>query len=150
VLARAFYAMHDTKTPVMIGAAAMGLNVGFSILFAAWFARIGWMPHGGLALANSTATAIEAAGLLFLMRQRLVGLEGRRLLQATWQAGVAALTMGATLWAWMGWTVDKSAWLVALGGVAVGGAVYGLIVLALGMNEARWAVGRGLRLLTRA
>ena len=33
VLTRAFYAQHDTKTPVLIGAAAMGLNVVFSFTF---------------------------------------------------------------------------------------------------------------------
>lgn len=149
VLARSFYAMHDTKTPVMVGAAAMGLNVGFSILFSAWFTRLGWMPHGGLALANSLATALEAGGLLFLMRRRLAGLEGGRLLQGAWQAGLAALGMGAAIVAWLSVTGEQASWLVALGGVVLGGAVYGLLVLALGMSEARWAVGRGLRLLRK-
>jgi putative peptidoglycan lipid II flippase len=141
VLARAFYAMHDTKTPVMVGAAAMGLNLVFSILFSAWFSRIGWMPHGGLALANSLATALESVGLLYLMRRRLGGLEGVRLLQGAWQASLAALAMGVGLWAWIDWTGGQAAWLVALGGVALGGLVYGLFALGIGIEEARWAVG---------
>src|SRR4030065_2852587 len=78
ILARAFYAMHDTKTPVLIGSLAMGLNVLFSVLFSRWFASIGWMPHGGLALANSLATGLEAACLLILMRQKLGGVDGQR------------------------------------------------------------------------
>lgn len=143
VLARAFYAMHDTRTPVMVGAAAMGLNVVFSILFSAWFNRIGWMPHGGLALANSLATALEAAGLLYLMRRRLEGLEGSRLVQGAWQAGLATLAMGAALWAWLGLVGGQAAWLVALGGVALGGVVYALVALAVGMGEARWALAWG-------
>ena len=53
ILARAFYALHDTRTPVLVGALAMALNVVFSLLFSAWFAQAGWMPHGGLALALS-------------------------------------------------------------------------------------------------
>ncbi|HWA15390.1 MAG TPA: murein biosynthesis integral membrane protein MurJ, partial [Gemmatimonadales bacterium] len=57
VLTRAFYAQHDTMTPVLIGTAAMGLNVVFSFTFAWVFSKWGWMPHGGLALANSLATA---------------------------------------------------------------------------------------------
>ena len=57
----------------------MSLNVIFSFLFPALsLQRIGWMPHGGLALANSLATAIEAPVLLVLMRRRLAGLTGRR------------------------------------------------------------------------
>jgi len=69
VLARAFYALHDTKTPVIVGVIAMSLNVVFSFAFAALFKQIGWMPHGGLALANSLATALETIALLVLMRR---------------------------------------------------------------------------------
>ena len=39
IVYRAFYALHDTRTPVFVGAAAMGLNVVFSLLFAALFRR---------------------------------------------------------------------------------------------------------------
>ncbi len=78
ILARAFYALHDTKTPVMIGIAAMSLNVLFSYLFSALFIRQGWMPHGGLALANTLATALEMVGLIFIMRKRLGGLNGKQ------------------------------------------------------------------------
>ena len=35
--------------------------------------QIGWMPHGGLALANSLATALEMVGLWYFMRRRLAG-----------------------------------------------------------------------------
>ncbi|HEX9386759.1 MAG TPA: murein biosynthesis integral membrane protein MurJ, partial [Anaerolineales bacterium] len=76
VLTRAFYAQHDTKTPVIIGTIAMGLNVVFSFAFARLFVQIGWMPHGGLALANSLATALEATALFIFMRRRLNGIEG--------------------------------------------------------------------------
>jgi putative peptidoglycan lipid II flippase len=71
VLTRAFYAQQDTKTPVIIGAIAMGLNVVFSILFSQLFAQIGWYPLGGLALANSFATALEAIALFIFMRKRI-------------------------------------------------------------------------------
>ena len=74
IVSRAFYAMHDTKTPVLVGTVAMSLNLAFSFLFSAWFERLGWMPHGGLALANSLATALEMVGLLYFMRRRLDGL----------------------------------------------------------------------------
>ena len=76
ILTRAYYAQHDTKTPVIIGTVAMGLNVVFSILFSRLFVALGWMPLGGLALANSLATALEASVLLIVMRKRLNGIEG--------------------------------------------------------------------------
>jgi len=141
ILARSFYAMHNTKTPVFVGATAMGLNVLFSILFSAWFARIGWLPLGGLALANSLATAIEATGLLILMRRRLNGLQGRMLLTGTAQAVLAAVAMGIAVWVWLQLTSVQSAWLVALGGVILGSLVYSLVILLLKVPEMLSLIG---------
>ncbi|MFZ6027249.1 MAG: murein biosynthesis integral membrane protein MurJ [Chloroflexota bacterium] len=143
ILARAFYALHDTKTPVLVGAAAMGLNAVLSVAFARGFAQIGWLPHGGLALANSLATALEAAGLIVLMRQRLNGLHGRSVLALTARAALAALAMGGMLWAWL--SLSMPAWLLALGGVALGGAVYLLATWLLGVDEVHRAGGIVLR-----
>jgi putative peptidoglycan lipid II flippase len=137
ILARAFYAMHDTKTPVVVGTVAMGLNVVFSVLLSSWFARIGWMPHGGLALANSLATGLEAASLLILMRRRLGGLEGQRILKGTSQAFLVTVVMALVLWGWLGLTNERQAWLVGGGGVVLGSAVYGLGVLLLKVPEVR-------------
>jgi len=135
ILARAFYSMQDTKTPVLVGAAAMGLNVALSLLLSSWFARIGWMPHGGLALANSIATGLEAAGLWVLMRRRLGGLEGGRVLRGTVQAVLATVAMVLAVLGWLGLMGQRQAWLVGGGGVLVGGAVYGLVVLGLKVPE---------------
>jgi len=137
IIARAFYALHDTKTPVMIGVVAMSLNVVFSLAFAALFARWSWMPHGGLALANSLATALEMAGLLALMRRRLNGLEGRSILIGLFQTAAATLVMSLALWLWLAQTKSLPAWLVAGGGVLVGGLVFGVVILLLGMKEPR-------------
>ncbi|OGN90035.1 MAG: murein biosynthesis integral membrane protein MurJ [Chloroflexi bacterium RBG_13_48_10] len=136
ILARAFYAMYDTKTPVIVGAVVMGLNIVFSLLFSAWFVRIGWMPHGGLALANSLATGLEAACLYILMRRRLGGLEGKHILKGTTQAILATVIMTLILWIWLGMTSAKPVWLVGLGGILVGGVVYGLCMLILRVPEA--------------
>ncbi len=135
ILARAFYAMHDTKTPVLVGAVAMGLNVAFSLLFSSWFARLGWMPHGGLALANSLATGLEAASLWVFMRRRLGGLEGQRVLKGTGQALLATIAMVLVLLGWLGVTNARQAWLIGGGGVVLGGIVYGLAVLLMKVPE---------------
>jgi putative peptidoglycan lipid II flippase len=135
ILARAFYALHDTKTPVLVGTVAMSLNVVFSIAFANLFQRIGWMPHGGLALANSLATALEATALIILMRRRLNGLHGTQVLRGLGQAGLAALGMGVTLGFWMQAAGGMSRWIVGLGGIAIGGTIYGLSVWMLRVPE---------------
>jgi putative peptidoglycan lipid II flippase len=135
VLTRAFYAQHDTKTPVIIGTIAMGLNVVFSFAFARLFSQAGWMPHGGLALANSLATALEATALFIFMRRRLNGIEGSYIARGFVACGLAALGMAFGLWFWIQATGSLPRWMVALGGVAIGGTVYGIGVLLLRVPE---------------
>ena len=137
ILARAFYALHDTKTPVLVGIGAMSLNVVFSVTFAALFTRIGWMPHGGLALANSLATALEMVGLMILMRKRLNGINGKSIARGFAQAAVAALGMGIALVWWQQATATSATWVVAMGGIAFGGIVYLLGMLILKVPEIR-------------
>lgn len=136
IVARAFYALNDTRTPVMVGAVAMSLNVAFSVAFAALFARAGLPPHGGLALANSLATALEMAGLLALMHRRIGGLDARRVFRGLGQAGLAGLGMSVGIVAWLWGTGDRSVWVVGLGGVGLGAALYALGVLGLRVPEA--------------
>ncbi|MBM3152658.1 MAG: murein biosynthesis integral membrane protein MurJ [Chloroflexi bacterium] len=141
VLARAFYALHDTRTPALVGAAAMGLNVAFSFSFSSLFEQSGWMPHGGLALANSLATALEAAALFLLMRRRLRGIQGRRVALGLGQAALATLCMALALYGWRQAMAASPAWLLALGGVFTGGTVYGLAAWLLRVPELRAMAG---------
>ena len=136
VLARAFYALHDTKTPVIVGVVAMSLNVVFSFLFSALFRSVGWMPHGGLALANSLATALEMGTLLFLMRNRLNGLQGSRLLSGFGAASLGSGIMFFVLWGWLSLLGDSSPLVIAVGGIAIGSLVYALVIILLRVTEA--------------
>ena len=140
VLTRAFYAQHDTKTPVMIGSIAMGLNVVFSFMFARLFSQIGWMPHGGLALANSLATALEATALFIFMRRRLNGIEGSYIARGFIASGFAALGMGTGLWFWIQSTGSLSRWVVVPGGVALGAVIYGFAITVLRVPEIQSAI----------
>jgi putative peptidoglycan lipid II flippase len=149
VLTRAFYAQQDTKTPVVIGAIAMGLNVVFSFTFAWLFSQIGWMPHGGLALANSLATALEATALFIVMRQRLNGIEGSYLARGFAACALASLGMGAGLWFWIQVVGRLNSWVVALGGVALGGIIYGVGVLLLRVPEIQTLVSAITRRVSR-
>jgi len=145
ILARAFYSLHDTKTPVLVGASAMGINILLSVIFLAFFARIGWAPHGGLALANSIATAIEMFVLLYLMSRRLRGLEGKRVLKGSLQSATATLLMALALYAWLTWAGGMPVWIVLIGGIGLGGGIYGLLILAIGVPEARSLINKLLR-----
>lgn len=141
ILSRAFYALHDTRTPVTVGVITMGGNIVLSLAFSAWFARIGWMPHGGLALANSLATGLESIALVFLIRKKLGGLEGGYV----WR-GVAVSAAGTAL---MAAAVVGARWLLGGGSRAVelfgalgaGLVVYVGLMWALKMPELRGMAG---------
>ncbi len=149
VLTRAFYAQHDTKTPVIIGTVAMLLNVVFSVAFARLFESIGWMPHGGLALANSLATALEAIALFVMMRKRLNGIEGGHILRGVIPFSVAGILMGLTLFGWLRFGETFSAWVLVPVGVGIGGAVYFGILFALRVPELGIVVNGVMRRLRR-
>lgn len=135
VLTRAFYARQDTRTPVIIGTFAMGLNVALSFIFSAWFSRVGWMPHGGLALANSVATALEAAALFLVLRRQLHGLEDGRIGRGTLQAAGAALVMIIVLLFWLQLAARIPHWLFIPGGIVLGGLSYILSAWIMRMPE---------------
>ncbi len=135
IVSRAFYALHDTKTPVSVGVLAMSLNIGFSLMFSMLFLQAGWMPHGGLALANSLATGLEMAVLLVIMRRRLNGLQGDAVLDAAWKGLIACGCMAVTLYLWLVWSISLPIWLVTLVGLVLGVVVYSLVLIFFRIKE---------------
>jgi putative peptidoglycan lipid II flippase len=123
IASRAFYAMQDTRTPVLVGTGAMGLNVVLSLTLPGVFAHAGWMPHGGLALANSAATFLEMLILLYLMSRSLGGLEGNSLLRGVGQAAAGSAAMGAVIWGILSF-MQTPVWVAALAGIAAGLGTY--------------------------
>jgi putative peptidoglycan lipid II flippase len=135
VLTRAFYAQHDTKTPVIIGVIAMGLNIVFSILFSKYFESLGWLPLGGLAFANSLATAIEATLLFIVMRKRLNGIEGNHILRGAIPSLIAATMMALALFYFLNYGKNLTVWLIVPIGVLIGGIVYFAMLFILRVPE---------------
>ena len=78
ILVRAFYALHDTWTPVKVGTATMLLNIMLSLGLIRVFGYPGSTdfargPFGGLALAMSISTAVESAVLWLILSRRIRG-----------------------------------------------------------------------------
>jgi putative peptidoglycan lipid II flippase len=95
------------------------------------------MPHGGLALANTLATALEMTALIFLLRGKLHRLLDRDGWLSLARTVLSAAVMAAALLLWMRLVPFDSKWIVGLGGVAFGLAVYLPVSLAVGSQEAR-------------
>lgn len=136
IVARAFYALSDTLTPVLAGGFQILAMWGLSLWFRdGLFPALGWMPLGGLALGFSLSNLIEVALLLWLVRGKLGGLNGRALLAGLWRMGLASLAMAAGIAAVLMWVPATAVWSRAIVGTAAGGVIYLLICRLLGVEE---------------
>ncbi len=136
IVSRSYYALKDTWTPVWVGASAMALNTALNFPLAAWFTTFN-APHAGLALANTLATTLEMFALVWLLRRRLNGLDFARVWPGLWRTGLATLGMGVVLVGWLWLLEGQPAWLISLGGVGLGGLVFGLLAVVWRTPEAR-------------
>jgi putative peptidoglycan lipid II flippase len=125
IISRAFYAMEDTLTPVLVGMlqlVSMGL-LGMW-LASAIFPALGWLDLGALALGYTISTLLEVILLLWLLRRKMAGLNGRRLLDGAWRMALATLIMAAIAWLVFGQLSGAAAlWQLLLPGLA-GGLTY--------------------------
>lgn len=92
MLMRAFYAMQDTRTPLVVNILAVGVNIVTAIPLY----RTMGVP--GLALSHALSYAAGAIGGGLILRARLHGLDGARLLGAHARIGVASAATGAVAW----------------------------------------------------
>jgi putative peptidoglycan lipid II flippase len=152
IVTRAFYALHDTRTPVIIGGGAMALNVILSLLFIRMIGVPGNLEHGpfaGLALANTLATTIEGLLLLILIRPRVGGLDMRPLLIGIGRAILASAGMGVVLWLMLP-LIDALGLYVGLTIVMViGGLVFWGLALMVGSQDARTFTAMALQQIRR-
>ena len=140
VLARAFYAMQDTRTPVAWAVVAVGINVPLMLLL------VGPLGVEGLALALSISAVIEVIGLLSSLHRRIDSVDAGGILRSVGRAAVgaaaAALLMLGGLNLLQGATsgvlenvVGRLLALLALS--AAGAVIYVLVTGALGSPELR-------------
>ena len=139
VLSRGYYAMQDTRTPVIVGVLAMSLNIGLSFLFVRLFT---YMPHGGLALANSVATGLESIVLVLILRKRLEGLEGKSLFSAIWKSLLASAVMGGVIALWLHFMGAWSKYIVLLGASVLGLLAYVVMMAVLRVPELQSVLAR--------
>jgi len=82
ILARAFYALNDIRTPMKISVLCLALNLAFAFWLVRHFeqARVG--GEVGLAVANTLSASINVALLTYALRRKLSRLEMGSLKQA--------------------------------------------------------------------
>ena len=92
IVARAFYALGDLKTPMKIGVFCLALNAVLSI------ALVWQFEQAGLAAANTATSIINVSLLLFALRKKLAKLEFADLMRHIPGLLGAALLAGAAAW----------------------------------------------------
>lgn len=93
-ITRAYYAMQDTRTPVIVSVSTVVINVGLSYVLSRS------MGHGGLALAISIASTLEMVLLVVILRRR-IGPLSPALTRSVLRALAAAALFMPVAW-WMG------------------------------------------------
>ena len=146
-----FYSLRDSRTPVTVSVVSVLVNLAINLILV----RV--MGYRGLALGTALAAMFNAGTLLWLLRNRLDGLEGRRVAVAFAKIACASIAMGAAAHlsaAWLGshlpptgsiWRAMELATAIAVGvAVLVGSA------RVLRIAEFDEAFGRVLRRLRSA
>jgi putative peptidoglycan lipid II flippase len=144
ILAPAYFAREDTKTPVKVGLIALLVNFVLSVALAWILTRAGYAgTHAGLALATSIAAVVNA-WLLWrgLRSDGVVGVSKGwtlllfRLLVANLAMAVCLVQLARPLSWWLETSLtSRSLWLGLT--IAVGAIVYFLSLLVLGVRPAQ-------------
>lgn len=149
ILAPAYFAREDTKTPVKMALVALAVNVSLSLVLAYVLTRQGYVAtHAGLALAISVAALVNA-GLLYrgLRRDGIMRHSkgwGALMLQCVVANGAMAtalLSMAHTLEWWLDRVLaERALYLAAY--VAGGVMVYSAALFLTGVRPSALRMGR--------
>lgn len=129
VLSKAFYSMHDTKTPVVNATIGVGINIVLNLVLSRF------MGLGGLALATSISALVTAALMMGSLRKKLGKLD-------IWSIDVAKILLASVV---MGGCAKMTFDLLSVGGgmfsslvlaVLCGVVVYVILGLLLKIEEA--------------
>jgi putative peptidoglycan lipid II flippase len=136
LISPAFYAMGNSRVPVIASGASVALNICLNLIL------VRSLGHRGLALGTALSALLNAGILILVLRARLGGLEGRRLVTAVLKISCASIVMaGAAYYTDRFLHIPVTGPDVIAQGVRVGGSIaVGLGVLAvsthlLGLEE---------------
>ncbi len=142
ILSRAFYALEDTLTPVLIGfLQLMSMWILGRILGNSLFPALGLLGLGGLAFAYTLSTIVELILLVFLLARKMGGIEGERILGGLWRFIASSLVMAAACALTLQSVRDIPALLQLVVVGIVAAISYSLTSFALGVTELNQLVG---------
>ena len=130
ILSRAFYALQDTKTPMINATIAVVINIILNIILSRY------LGIGGLALATSIS-AIVSTLLMFITLRRKIGAFGlKELITSFVKINIASVLMGLVAYAsfrFLGRLVSQNLALILA--IGVGALVYAIFIYFLKIPE---------------
>lgn len=127
----AFYSTKDTKTPVIIAAIALVLNIVLNVVFLNFFFRT--FQNGGPALATSLAGYFNFFALFIIFRWRFGRLGTMDILSSFAKTSLCSAIMGVACWVGLRYSqaAMNGRFLMAL--LVFSGLIIGATVLYLGL-----------------
>jgi len=137
ILARAFFSLGDTRTPMLISSVCLGLNVVFT------FGLVFSFAEGGLGAANTLSALCNVSLLFYALRRKLKYLDLTLLKETAWRLLGAGIIAGEVAWGtsqgWNAW-IGHDNLVEKLGAVfipaALAGLTYGMVLLWLKAPQA--------------
>lgn len=151
ILAPAFYALGDARTPMLVSLGSIGINLAA----ASSMVKLAGLGHLGLALSTSAVALFGSVALFVVLRKRIDGIHGRELASTFWKVSFASAVMGGmcllssrAMHAWLG--VAKLAHMADVAvSIPLGVAVFYFLCRALRVAELEAAWGAVVRPLAR-
>lgn len=140
VFNRVFYALKDTKTPMINGIISVVMNIVLNVVL------VRFMGHAGLALATSISANITII-LLFISLKKKVGYFGQdRIIKATGKSLIAAIIMGISTYLFhifvssiIGSGLIQQ--VLALGvAIIFGATIYGILIVLMKVDEVNFII----------
>lgn len=131
IVARVFYAMHDTKTPLINATIGIVLNIILNIVLS----RI--MGLAGIALATSIGATFTGILLLISLRRKIGSLNLKSLLHSFVKMLIASLGMGVVVWLTFSYlsVVLYNQYITLAITIGVGAIVYFGLILVMRIEE---------------
>ncbi len=137
VLTRAFYALGDVKTPLVMGGWSILVNAGLSLVLY----RLIPFGGGGLAFANAIAAFVNMFLLYIYLQKPLPDLMGKQFFSSTLRIFLSSLVMGIGLYA--GWVLmnrfaPTALAVEVLAMVILGILLYAVAIFVFRVDEAQY------------
>lgn len=142
LLNRVYYSLQDTKTPMLIGGIAVGIDIVLNIIL------VKFMAHIGLALSTSIGAIAASVMLLYGVKKKIGSLGIKGYIVTFTKTGLASAVMGAAVYLiyhglYGMLEVSKLYNLISLlAAVGSGVIIYGILCYAFKVEEVRDMVTR--------